>query len=196
MRARDEVSLWLDYSRRCNSDGLSGTEHSCHFYDPSFNLLVSSSRTCPWSCRTGMQPSVLLGQVPSCKSIDNTVKRFSVLLTPQSVVKWPTNIRIFGYSNELWNGRIFAHSNFLGTCIRPPFIRVHPVCREKGTPQWTPKFNDIKGCMTLRHSNWTICSTLNIKSQNEFPLFNSPHAAFPFSCMQRKGHPTVDPESD
>ena len=29
-----------------------------------------------------------------------------------------------------------------------------------------------------------------------FHFLNKPHAAFPFSCMQRKGHPTVNPKSE
>ena len=33
-----------------------------------------------------------------------------------------------------------------------------PACREKDSPQWTPKVSDTKWCMTLSHSNWTICS--------------------------------------
>ena len=121
----------------------------------------------------------------------------------------------------------------------------------KGTPQWTPKVSDTKGCMTLGHSNWTICSPRNLFLQNGFPLscqatcsislslhvvkwailnasqkwmtpvprgewprgiqigpfavhktyfckmdfhFFRSHAAFPFSCIQRNGAPTVDPK--
>ena len=29
-----------------------------------------------------------------------------------------------------------------------------------------------------------------------FPLINKPHAAFPFSCMQRNGHPSMYPKSE
>ena len=50
--------------------------------------------------------------------------------------------------------------------------------------------------MTLGCSNWTICSPQNLFYTNKFPLFNRPHAAFPFSCIQRKGHLTVDPKSE
>ena len=127
-----------------------------------------------------------------------------------------------------------------------------PASREKATPQWTPKVDETKGCMTLGHSNWTIWSPRNLFLQTEFPLYykaicsislflhagerdtphwtqkwmtlrgvwpwgiqigpygvqktyfckvnfhfiNRPHAAFPFSCIQRKGHPSVETKSD
>ena len=35
-----------------------------------------------------------------------------------------------------------------------------------------------------------------IKQLVHFQFFNKPDAAFPFSCIQRKGHPTVDPKSE
>ena len=37
-----------------------------------------------------------------------------------------------------------------------------PACRGKGTPQWTPKVSDTKGCMTLGHSSWSIWSLQNL----------------------------------
>ena len=58
------------------------------------------------------------------------------------------------------------------------------------------KVNDTKGCMTLGHSNWTICSPQNQFFKCKFHFINKPHEAFPFSCMQRKGHPTMDLKSD
>ena len=57
-----------------------------------------------------------------------------------------------------------------------------PACREKGSQQWTPKVNDIKGCMTLGHSNETSCSLWNLLSIAKFPLFKKPDAKFPFSA--------------
>ena len=43
-------------------------------------------------------------------------------------------------------------------------------------------------------SNWTIWSPQNLFLKSEFPLYQQ--AAFPLSCMQRKGDPAVDPESE
>ena len=42
-------------------------------------------------------------------------------------------------------------------------------CREKGSLKHTPKVNGTKGCMTLEHSNWTICNSWKqfLQSQSE-----------------------------
>ena len=54
------------------------------------------------------------------------------------------------------------------------------------------KGNGTNGCMTLGHTNGLILSLQNLFLHHEFPLFHKPHAAFPFSCMQRKGLPIMD----
>ena len=71
-----------------------------------------------------------------------------------------------------------------------------PACREKGTPQRTPKEIGIKGDMTLWHSNWTICSQQNLFYAGKIPLCQQATCSISLSCMQRKGHPTADPKSD
>ena len=68
-----------------------------------------------------------------------------------------------------------------------------PCMHRRGVRVW--KVNDIKYFMTLGHSNWTICSQQNPFLRYKFPPFHQRHAAFPFSCMQRKGQPTVDLKS-
>ena len=46
-----------------------------------------------------------------------------------------------------------------------------PACRDRDTPQCTSKVNDTKGSMTLGHSNWTVCSPLNLFLKDEIPLY-------------------------
>ena len=77
-----------------------------------------------------------------------------------------------GHSN--WTicspGNLFLKSKF------PLFKKPHAAfpfhaCRWKGTPYWTPKVNGKKGCMTLGHSNWAICSPRNLFLHSRFPLY-------------------------
>ena len=65
-----------------------------------------------------------------------------------------------------------------------------PACMERDTQQQTPNLNETKDCMTL----WpfAVYETCYIDSG----FTNRSHAAFPFSCMQRKGHPTLDSKSE
>ena len=56
--------------------------------------------------------------------------------------------------------------------------------------------NDTKGCITLGHSNWSICSPRNLFLQIEFPLYWQATCRIPFSCMQRKGHSILDPKCE
>ena len=46
-----------------------------------------------------------------------------------------------------------------------------PAYSEMDTQKFTPKVNSTKGCMTLGHSSWTICSPRNLFLQNESPLY-------------------------
>ena len=83
------------------------------------------------------------------------------------------------------NGIICSPLNLFSTGKFPLFRKPDaafpsPACREKGISQLTLKVNETKGCMTLAHSNWTICSPLNLFSTGNLPLFQKPDAAYPF----------------
>ena len=86
-------------------------------------------------------------------------------MTPRGVWPWGIQIRPFAV-HEAYFWKLIFH--FINSHMQDfPF----PACREKGTPQWTPKVNDTKGCMTLGHSNWTICSPRKPIFPNWFSLY-------------------------
>ena len=64
----------------------------------------------------------------------------------------------------------------------------------KGHSKMDPNVSETMGSMTMGHSNWTICSLQNLFCVGKFPLFQKPDAAYPFSCMQGKGHSKIDPK--
>ena len=111
-------------------------------------------------------------------------------MTPSEVCLWVIQIGQFATNKTYFCKTDFHFFN------RPHAAFPFPASREKGNPQWTPKVSDTKGCMTLGYSNWPICSQQNLFLKPQFHLINKPHAAFPFSCMLRKGQPTVDPKRE
>ena len=60
-----------------------------------------------------------------------------------------------------------------------------PAWRKRAlTLYYTPEVKEVKGCMTLGDSNWTICSPQNLFSRSKFPLFKDPDSAFPFPACR------------
>ena len=62
-----------------------------------------------------------------------------------------------------------------------------PAFREKGTSQWPQNewsqvVHDLDNQICSVEVNWIPMLQIN------FHIFDKPHAAFPFSCIQKKGH--------
>ena len=90
---------------------------------------------------------------------------------------------------------IFARwiSTFLtGHMQQFPFLHAE----ERDTLQWTQKWTTPRVVWPwgIRIGSFGVYKTYFCKMN--FHFFNRPHASVPFSCMQRKGHPTMDPKKD
>ena len=110
-----------------------------------------------------------------------------------SRVDWPWGIQIgpFGvYKTYLWK----IDFRFIN---KPHAAFPFPACRGKAHYCWHQKWKATRGvCMNLGHSSWVIWSPQNLFLQTGFRLYYKAICSIPFSCMQRKGHPTVDPKSE
>ena len=111
-------------------------------------------------------------------------------MTPRGV--WPCRIQIgpFGV-NETYFCKIDFH--FINW---PHAAFPFPAYSEMDTPQCTTKENNTKGYMTLAVRIGPFAVNRTYFSKVNFHFINWPHAASPFSCIQWKGHPRIDPKSE
>ena len=65
--------------------------------------------------------------------------------------------------------------------------------QRNGYPTLDPKVNETKGCITLGHQVGPFWLHKTYFCKTNFHFINKPHAAFPFSCMQRTGNWTGYP---
>ena len=130
----------------------------------------------------------LLNQQATCSNFMLRTVKWAPHNVPQKWMRprglWPWGIQIgaFGVHETYFSNMNFHFFN------RPHAAFPFSCTQWKGSPQLTSKVNETKGCMTMGHSNWTICSPWTQFLQYEFHFINRPHAAFPFSCIQWNGH--------
>ena len=102
---------------------------------------------------------------PACREKGTPKYGSHKWLTPKGVWPWGTQIGPFAVHKTYFCKMNFhfinrPHAAFPFSCIQ-----------WNGHPTMYPIVSDTKGCMTLGHSNWTICSPRNLFLQNEFPLY-------------------------
>ena len=140
-----------EWQQRVHDPGAFKLDH-LQSTKPIFAKWISTLLTLTWSI------SLFLHTVKS--SLHSGPQKW---VTPRGV--WPWGIQVGPFAvHKTYFCKVNFH--FITSQMQHfPFLHA-----EKGL-QWTPWVVDTKGCKTLGHSSWTICSPKNLFLPNEFPLY-------------------------